>query len=159
MARRNGCRRINKFAAKLKKGGYLDKRKDRTRNLRNNGSNNRHHYLIIRVFGHYGHSEVVVDHAECSISMSTDMRDITTKTAADSARFCRPEVASLSLSVCLLKITNGFNQSSTTVAGDLLYVIFTNVGSGSAANQATNSLTFPATSQPGATAGADNVFF
>ena len=93
----------------------------------------------IRVFlGTSDDSEVVVDHVtECSISMSTDMRDITTKTSSG-WRELLPGLKSASLSLSGLfaeDATNGFNSLiDHQIAGDLLYVIFTNVGSGSAAN-------------------------
>jgi predicted secreted protein len=93
----------------------------------------------IRVFlGTTDDSEVVVDHVtECSISMSTDMRDITTKTSGG-WRELLPGLKSASLSLSGLfaeDATNGFNQLiDHQFAGDLLYVIFTNTGSGSTAN-------------------------
>ena len=93
----------------------------------------------IRVFlGTSDDSEVVVDHVtECSISMSTDMRDITTKTSGG-FREILPGLKSASLSLSGLfaeDATNGFNQLiDHQSAGDLLYVIFTNTGSGTTAN-------------------------
>jgi predicted secreted protein len=93
----------------------------------------------IRVFlGTTDDSEVVVDHVtECSISMSTDMRDITTKTSGG-WRELLPGLKSASLSLSGLfaeDATNGFNALvDHQISGDKLYVIFTNVGSGAAAN-------------------------
>jgi len=93
----------------------------------------------IRVFlGTTDDSEVVVDHVtECSISMSTDMRDITTKTSGG-WRELLPGLKSASLSLSGLfaeDATNGFNALvDHQIAGDKLYVIFTNTGSGAAAN-------------------------
>ena len=93
----------------------------------------------IRVFlGTTDDSEVVVDHVtECSISMSTDMRDITTKTSGG-WRELLPGLKSASLSLSGLfaeDATNGFNELvAHQIAGDKLYVIFTNTGSGATAN-------------------------
>ena len=93
----------------------------------------------IRVFlGTTDDSEVVVDHVtECSISMSTDMRDITTKTSGG-FREILPGLKSASLSLSGLfaeEATNGVNSLiDHQIAGDLLYVIFTITGSGSTAN-------------------------
>jgi len=79
-----------------------------------------------------------LDHVtECSISMSTDMRDITTKTSGG-WRELLPGLKSASLSVSGLfaeDATNGYNQLvDHQIAGEKLFVIFTNTGSGSAAN-------------------------
>ncbi len=68
----------------------------------------------IRVFlGTTDDSEVVVDHVtECSISMSTDMRDITTKTSGG-WRELLPGLKSASVSLSGLfaeDATNGFKQ-------------------------------------------------
>lgn len=93
----------------------------------------------IRVFlGTSDDSEVVVDHVtECSISMSTDMRDITTKTSGG-WRELLPGLKSASLSLSGLfaeDAANGFNALiDHQIAGDKLYVIFTNTGSGATAN-------------------------
>ena len=93
----------------------------------------------IRVFlGTTDDSEVVVDHVtECSISMSTDMRDITTKTSGG-WRELLPGLKSASLSLSGLfaeDATNGFNQLvDHQIEGEKLFVIFTNTGSGLAAN-------------------------
>jgi len=93
----------------------------------------------IRVFlGTTNDSEVVVDHVtECSISMSTDMRDITTKTSAG-WREILPGMKSASLSLSGLfaeNATNNYNQLvDHQIAGEKLFIIFTNVGTGSAAN-------------------------
>jgi len=93
----------------------------------------------IRVFlGTTDDSEVVVDHVtECSISMSTDMRDITTKTSGG-WREILPGMKSASLSLSGLfaeDATTNYNQLvDHQIAGDKLYVIFTNTGAGSSAN-------------------------
>ena len=93
----------------------------------------------IRVFlGTTDDSEVVVDHVtECSISMSTDMRDITTKTSGG-WRELLPGLKSASMSLSGLfaeDATNGFNQLvDHQIAGAKLYVVFTNVGSNATAN-------------------------
>ena len=93
----------------------------------------------IRVFlGTTDDSEVVLDHVtECSISMSTDMRDITTKTSGG-WRELLPGLKSASLSVSGLfaeDATNGYNQLvDHQIAGEKLFVIFTNTGTGAAAN-------------------------
>ena len=90
------------------------------------------------VLGTTDDSEVVLDHVtECSISLTTDMRDITTKTSGG-YRELLPGLKSASLSVSGLfaeDATNGYNQLvDHQLAGDKLYVIFTNTGSGSSAN-------------------------
>jgi predicted secreted protein len=93
----------------------------------------------IRVFlGTTNDSEVVVDHVtECSISLSTDIRDITTKTSGG-WREILPALKSASLSLSGLfaeDATNNFNQLvDHQIAGELLYVVFTNTGTGTAAN-------------------------
>ena len=93
----------------------------------------------IRVFlGTTDDSEVALNHVtECSISMSSDMRDITTKTSGG-WRELLPGLKSASLSVSGLfaeDATNGYNQLvDHQIAGDKLFVIFTNTGAGSAAN-------------------------
>ena len=93
----------------------------------------------IRVFlGTTNDSEVVVDHVtECSISLSTDIRDITTKTSGG-WREILPALKSASLSLSGLfaeDATNNFNQLvDHQIAGKLLYVIFTNTGAGASAN-------------------------
>ncbi len=93
----------------------------------------------IRVFlGTTDDSEVVLDHVtECSISMTTDMRDITTKTSGG-YRELLPGLKSASMSVSGLfaeDATNGYNQLiDHQLAGDKLFVIFTNTGSGATAN-------------------------
>jgi len=93
----------------------------------------------IRVFlGTTDDSEVVVDHVtECSISLNTDIRDITTKTSGG-WREILPSLKSASLSLSGLfaeDATNNFNQLvDHQIAGEKLYVIFTNVGAGTAAN-------------------------
>ena len=93
----------------------------------------------IRVFlGTTDDSEVVVDHVtECSISLNTDIRDITTKTSGG-WREILPALKSASLSLSGLfaeDATNNFNQLvDHQIAGDKLYVIFTNTGAGSTAN-------------------------
>ena len=94
----------------------------------------------IRVFlGTSNDSEVVINHVrECSISMTTDMRDITTKTSAG-YRELLPGLKSASMSVSGLfaeDATNGYNQLiDHQLAGDKLFVIFTNTGGGAVANQ------------------------
>ena len=93
----------------------------------------------IRVFlGTTDESEVVLDHVtECSISMTTDMRDITTKTSAG-YRELLPGLKSASMSVSGLfaeDATNGYNQLiDHQLAGDKLFVIFTNTGGEATAN-------------------------
>lgn len=93
----------------------------------------------IRVFlGTTDDSEVVIDHVtECSISLTTDMRDITTKTSGG-YRAILPGLKSASLSVSGLfaeDATNGYNQLvDHQLAGEKLFVIFTNTGAGSTAN-------------------------
>lgn len=93
----------------------------------------------IRVFlGTTNDSEVVVDHVtECSISLSTDIRDITTKTSGG-WREILPALKSASLSLSGLfaeDATTNFNQLvDHQIAGNLLYVVFTNTGAGSSAN-------------------------
>lgn len=93
----------------------------------------------IRVFlGTTDDSEVVVDHVtECSISLNTDIRDITTKTSGG-WREILPALKSASLSLSGLfaeDATNNFNQLvDHQIAGELLYVIFTNTGAGTTAN-------------------------
>ena len=93
----------------------------------------------IRVFlGTADDSEVIVDHVtECSISINTDIRDITTKTDGG-WRNILPAMKSASVSLSGLfaeDATTNFNQLiDHQIAGTLLYVIFANVGSGSTAN-------------------------
>ena len=93
----------------------------------------------IRVFlGTTDDSEVVVDHVtECSISLSTDIRDITTKTSGG-WREILPALKSASLSLSGLfaeDATNNFNQLvDHQIAGELLYVVFTNTGTSTSAN-------------------------
>ena len=93
----------------------------------------------IRVFtGTTLGAEVVVDNVtECSISMSTDMRDITTKTSGG-WRELLPGLKSASLSLSGLfaeDATNGYNQLvDNQIAGELLYIEFTNTGAGSVGN-------------------------
>ena len=93
----------------------------------------------IRVFlGTTNDSEVVVDHVtECSISLSTDIRDVTTKTSGG-WREILPALKSASLSLSGLfaeDATNNFNQLvDHQIAGDLLYVIFTNTGTEATGN-------------------------
>ena len=93
----------------------------------------------IRVFtGTTLGAEVVVDNVtECSISMSTDMRDITTKTSGG-WRELLPGLKSASLSLSGLfaeDATNGYNQLvDNQIAGELLYIEFTNTGAGSTGN-------------------------
>jgi len=93
----------------------------------------------IRVFlGTTDDSEVVVDHVtECSISLNTDIRDITTKTSGG-WREILPALKSASLSLSGLfaeDATNNFNQLvDHQIAGEKLYVIFTNTGAGTTAN-------------------------
>ena len=87
----------------------------------------------IRVFlGTTDDAEVVIDHVtECSISVSTDMRDITTKTSGG-WRELLPGLKSSSLSLSGLfaeVTTNGYNQlAQNQIDGDLLYIEFSNVG-------------------------------
>ena len=94
---------------------------------------------IIRVFlGTSDDSEVVIDHVtECSISMTTDMRDITTKTSGG-YRELLPGLKSASMSVSGLfaeDATNGYNQLiDHQLAGEKLFILFTNTGDGAAAN-------------------------
>ena len=93
----------------------------------------------IRVFlGTTDDSEVVVDHVtECSISMSTDMRDITTKTSGG-WREILPGMKSASLSLSGLfaeDATTNYNQLvDHQIAGNKLFIVFTNTGTGTAAN-------------------------
>tara|TARA_R110000851_G_scaffold302502_1_gene459298 strand:- start:630 stop:1076 length:447 start_codon:yes stop_codon:yes gene_type:complete len=93
----------------------------------------------IRVFlGTTDDAEVVIDHVtECSISVSTDMRDITTKTSGG-WRELLPGLKSSSLSLSGLfaeDATNGYNQLvDHQIAGDKLYIIFTNTGATASAN-------------------------
>ena len=93
----------------------------------------------IRVFlGTTNDSEVVVDHVtECSISINTDIRDITTKTDGGWRKIL-PAMKSASVSLSGLfaeDATTNFNQLiDHQIAGTQLYVIFTNVGAGTAAN-------------------------
>ena len=93
----------------------------------------------IRVFlGTTDDSEVVVDHVtECSISLNTDIRDITTKTSGG-WREILPSLKSASLSLSGLfaeDATNNFNQLvDHQIAGEKLYVIFTNTGAGTTGN-------------------------
>jgi len=93
----------------------------------------------IRVFlGTTNDSEVVVDHVtECSISLSTDIRDITTKTSGG-WREILPALKSASLSLSGLfaeDATTNFNQLvDHQIAGDKLFVVFTNTGSGASGN-------------------------
>lgn len=93
----------------------------------------------IRVFlGTTNDSEVVVDHVtECSISLNTDIRDITTKTSGG-WREILPALKSASLSLSGLfaeEATNNFNQLvDHQIAGELVHVIFTNTGAGTTAN-------------------------
>ena len=93
----------------------------------------------IRVFtGTTQGAEVVVDNVtECSISMSTDMRDITTKTSGG-WRELLPGLKSASLSLSGLfaeDAANGYNQLvANQIAGELLYIEFTNTGTGSTGN-------------------------
>ena len=93
----------------------------------------------IRVFtGTTLGAEVVVDNVtECSISMSTDMRDITTKTSGG-WRELLPGLKSASLSLSGLfaeDATNGYNQLvDNQIAGELLYIEFTNTGAGAVGN-------------------------
>ena len=93
----------------------------------------------IRVFlGTTDDSEVVVDHVtECSISLNTDIRDITTKTSGG-WREILPSLKSASLSLSGLfaeDATNNFNQLvDHQIAGEKLYVIFTNTGAGATGN-------------------------
>ena len=93
----------------------------------------------IRVFlGTTDDAEVVIDHVtECSISVSTDMRDITTKTSGG-WRELLPGLKSSSLSLSGLfaeDATNGYNQLvDHQIAGDKLYIIFTNTGTTAVGN-------------------------
>lgn len=93
----------------------------------------------IRVFlGTTDDSEVVLDHVtECSISMTTDMRDITTKTSGG-FRELLPGLKSASMSVSGLfaeDATNGYNQLiDHQLAGEKLFIIFTNTGDSAVAN-------------------------
>jgi predicted secreted protein len=93
----------------------------------------------IRVFlGTTDDAEVVIDHVtECSISVSTDMRDITTKTSGG-WRELLPGLKSSSLSLSGLfaeDATNGYNQLvDHQIAGDKLYIIFTNTGATAVGN-------------------------
>ena len=101
----------------------------------------------IRVFlGTVNDSEVVLDHiTECSISMSTDMRDITTKTSAG-WRTLLPGLKSASLSVSGLfaeNATNGYNQLvDHQIAGTKVFVLYTNVDSNGAANEGDEQFNF-----------------
>lgn len=94
----------------------------------------------IRVFlGTTDDSEVVLDKVtECSISLTTDMRDITTKTSGG-YRELLPGLKSASMSVSGLfeeDATNGYNELvAHQLGGDKLFIIFTNTGTGAVANQ------------------------
>ena len=92
----------------------------------------------IRVFIGTTGAEVVVDNVtECSISMSTDMRDITTKTSGG-WRELLPGLKSASLSLSGLfaeDATNGYNQLvDNQIAGTKLGIEFTNTGTGAVPN-------------------------
>jgi len=93
----------------------------------------------IRVFtGTTSGAEVVVENVtECSISMSTDMRDITTKTSGG-WRELLPGLKSASISLSGLfaeDSSNGYNElAANQIAGDLLYIEFTNTGTGAVPN-------------------------
>ena len=86
----------------------------------------------IRVFlGTTDDSEVVLDNiTECSISVSTDMRDITTKTS-NGWRTLLPGLKSASLSVSGLfqeNATNGYNELVThQLSNTKVFVLYTNV--------------------------------
>ena len=101
----------------------------------------------IRVFlGTVNDSEVVLDHiTECSISVSTDMRDITTKTSGG-WRTLLPGLKSASLSVSGLfaeDATNGYNELAThQLSGTKVFVLYTNVDGSGAANTGDEQFNF-----------------
>ena len=74
---------------------------------------------------------------ECSISMSTDVRDITTKTSAG-WREILPALKSASINVSGIfaeDATNSFNAlTAYQIAGTKVFAVFANVGSGSTPN-------------------------
>ena len=74
---------------------------------------------------------------ECSISMTTDVRDITTKTSAG-WREILPALKSASINVSGLfaeDATNGFNAlAGYQIAGTKVFAVFSNVGSSALPN-------------------------
>lgn len=93
----------------------------------------------IRVFsGTSEGAEVVIDKVtECSISVTSDMRDITTK-ASGGFRELLPGLKSASLSVSGLfaeDATNGYNEfAAAQLAGTKLFFLYTHVDGNGAAN-------------------------
>jgi predicted secreted protein len=84
-----------------------------------------------------GTHTVVANVTECSISLSTDVRDITTKTSAG-WREILPALKSASINVSgyfAEDATNGFNTLvDYQIGGTKVYATFSNVGSGAAPN-------------------------
>ena len=84
-----------------------------------------------------GTHTVVANVTECSISLSTDVRDITTKTSAG-WREILPALKSASVNVSgyfAEDATNGFNTLvDYQIAGTKVYATFSNVGTGSTPN-------------------------
>ena len=85
----------------------------------------------------YGTHTVVGAVTECSISMSTDVRDITTKTSAG-WREILPALKSASINVSGIfaeDATNSFNALvDYQIAGTKVFAVFANVGAGSTPN-------------------------
>lgn len=84
-----------------------------------------------------GTHTVVANVTECSISLSTDVRDITTKTSAG-WREILPALKSASINVSgyfAEDATNGFNALvDYQIAGTKVYATFSNVGAGTSPN-------------------------
>ena len=84
-----------------------------------------------------GTHTVVANVTECSISLSTDVRDITTKTSAG-WREILPALKSASINVSgyfAEDATNGFNTLvDYQIAGTKVYATFSNVGAGTSPN-------------------------
>lgn len=84
-----------------------------------------------------GTHTVVADVTECSISLSTETRDISTKTSGG-WREILPAMKSASINVSGYfseNATNGFNTLvGYQIAGTKVFAVFTNVGSGSSPN-------------------------
>ena len=84
-----------------------------------------------------GTHTVVANVTECSISLTTDVRDITTKTSAG-WREILPALKSASISVSgyfAEDAANSFNALiDYQIAGTKVFAVFTNVGSGSTPN-------------------------
>jgi predicted secreted protein len=84
-----------------------------------------------------GTHTVVANVTECSISLSTDVRDITTKTSAG-WREILPALKSASINVSgyfAEDATNGFNALvDYQIGGTKVYATFSNVGAGTSPN-------------------------